>query len=93
MAWVQQGSAPTLRLGAMVILDNLATHKIRGAREAVDQRAAQLLYLPPYSPVFNPIGPIWSKIKRVLRSHAARSYEELLLAARAAFQAISSADC
>ena len=93
MAWVQQGSAPTLRLGAVVILDNPATHKIRGVGEAVDQRAARLMHLPPYSPDLNPIGPIWSKAKRVLRSYAARSYEELLLAAQAAFQAISSADC
>jgi len=93
LAWVQQGLAPTLRPGDMVILDNLATHKIRGVREAVDARGARLLYLPPYSPDFNPIEPMWSKIKQVLRSHAARTDEELLLAAKAAFQAISSADC
>ena len=77
----------------MVILDNLATHKIRGVREAVHSRGARLLYLPPYSPDFNPIEPMWSKIKQVLRSHAPRTDEELLLAAKAAFQSISSADC
>jgi len=93
LAWVQQGLAPTLRPGDIVILDNLATHKIRGVRQAVDARSARLLYLPPYSPDFHPIEPLWSKIKQVLRSHAARSDEELLLAAQAAFQAISSADC
>ncbi|MFI5094206.1 MAG: IS630 family transposase [Candidatus Acidiferrales bacterium] len=93
LAWVQQGLAPTLRPGDLVILDNLATHKIRGVREAVDARGARLLYLPPYSPDFNPIEPMWSKIKQVLRSQAARTDEELLLAAQAAFQAISSADC
>ena len=93
LAWVQQGLAPTLRPGDMVILDNLATHKIRGVCEAVDARGARLLYLPPYSPDFNPIEPMWSKIKQVLRSRAARTDEELLLAAKAAFQSISSADC
>ena len=93
LAWVQQGLAPTLRPGDLVILDNLATHKIRGVREAIDARGARLLYLPPYSPDFNPIEPMWSKIKQVLRSHAARTDEELLLAAQAAFQTISSADC
>jgi transposase len=93
LAWVQQGLAPTLRPGQVVILDNLATHKIQGVREAVHSRGARLLYLPPYSPDFNPIEPMWSKIKQVLRRHAPRTEEQLLLAAKAAFQSISSADC
>jgi len=93
LAWVEQGLAPVLRTGELVILDNLATHKIRGVREAIEARGAGLLYLPPYSPDFNPIEPMWSKIKQVLRSHAPRSDEHLLLAAKAAFQSISSADC
>ena len=76
-----------------MILDNLATHKIRGVREAIEARGAGLRYLPPYSPDFNPIEPMWSKIKQVLRSHAPRTDEQLLLAAKAAFQSISSADC
>ena len=93
LAWVQQGLAPTLGPGDVVILDNLATHKIRGVREAIEAAGARLLYLPPYSPDFNPIEPMWSKIKQILRSHAPRSDEQLLLAAKIAFQAISSADC
>jgi transposase len=93
LAWVEQGLAPALRAGEVVILDNLATHKIRGVREAIQARGARLLYLPPYSPDFNPIEPMWSKIKQVLRSHAPRSEEQLLLAAKAAFQSISLADC
>ena len=70
LAWVEQGLAPTLRTGEVVILDNLATHKIRGVREAIQARGARLMYLPPYSPDFNPIEPMWSKSKHVLRSHA-----------------------
>lgn len=93
LAWVEQGLAPVLRAGELVILDNLATHKIRGVREAIEARGAGLLYLPPYSPDFNPIEPMWSKIKQVLRSHAPRSDEQLLLAAKAAFQSVTSADC
>lgn len=93
LAWVEQGLGPALRPGEVVILDNLATHKIRGVREAIQARGARLLYLPPYSPDFNPIEPMWSKIKQVLRSHAPRSDEQLLLAAKAAFQSISPADC
>ena len=93
LAWVRQGLAPTLRPGDVVILDNLATHKIRGVRPAIEAVGARLLYLPPYSPDFNPIEPMWSKIKQVLRSHAPRTEEELLRAAKTAFQSISSADC
>ena len=93
LAWVEQGLAPTLRAGDLVILDNLATHKIRGVREALQSRGARLLYLPPYSPDFNPIEPMWSKIKQILRSQAPRTETELLVAAKAAFQAISIIDC
>ena len=93
LAWVRQGLAPALRPGEVVILDNLTTHKIRGVREALEAAGARLLYLPPYSPDFNPIEPMWSKIKQILRSHDPRSEEELLSAAKTAFQSISAADC
>jgi transposase len=93
LAWVRQGLARTLHPGDVVILDNLSTHKIRDVREALEAAGARLLYLPPYSPDFNPIEPMWSKIKQVLRSHAPRSEKELLQAAQTAFNAISTADC
>jgi len=93
LAWVRQGLAPTLRPGDVVILDNLSTHKVRGVRKAIEAVGARLLYLPPYSPDFNPIEPMWSKIKQILRSHAPRTEEELLGAAKIAFQSISRADC
>ena len=93
LAWVRQGLAPTLRPGDVVILDNLATHKIQGVRDALEAVGARLLYLPPYSPDFNPIENLWSKIKQSLRSHAPRTEEELLRAANSAFNSISSADC
>lgn len=93
LAWVQQGLAPRLQAGDLVIMDNLATHKIRGVREALEAAGARLLYLPPYSPDFNPIEPMWSKIKQILRSHAPRTDEQLLRAAKKAFQSISVADC
>ena len=76
-----------------MILDNLATHKIRGVREVIEAAGARLLYLPPYSPDFNPIEPTWSKIKQILRSHAPRTDEQLLQAAKIAFQAVTVADC
>lgn len=93
LAWVAQGLAPTLQKGDVVILDNLATHKIQGIVEAIEAVGARLLYLPPYSPDFNPIENMWSKIKQSLRSQAPRTESELLLATKTAFQAISTADC
>jgi transposase len=93
LAWVAQGLAPTLQKGDLVIMDNLATHKIQGIIKAIEAAGARLLYLPPYSPDFNPIENMWSKIKQILRSQAPRTESELLLAAKAAFQAISNADC
>ncbi len=93
LAWVAQGLAPTLQKGDLVIMDNWATHKIRGIREAIEAVGARLLYLPPYSPDFNPIENMWSKIKQLLRSQAPRTESALLLATKTAFEAISTADC
>jgi transposase len=52
--YVQQHLVPTLTAGDIVILDNLNAHKVAGVREAIEKAQAQLLYLPPYSPDFNP---------------------------------------
>src|SRR5262245_57714626 len=54
-AYVEQILAPTLKPGDIVILDNLASHKVAGVREAIEARGAGLVYLPPYSPDLNPI--------------------------------------
>jgi transposase len=93
LAWVRQGLVPTLQKDDWVILDNLATHKVQGVREAIEAAGARLLYLPPYSPDFNPIENMWSKIKQILRSLAPRTQAELLAAAKLAFNAITQADC
>jgi transposase len=93
LAWVVQGLAPTLQKGDLVIMDNLATHKVGGVREAIEAAGARLLYLPPYSPDFNPIENMWSKIKQILRSKGPRTEASLVQAARTAFLAISPSDC
>jgi transposase len=93
VAWVRQGLVPQLHLGDWVIMDNLATHKVAGVREAIEGAGAQLLYLPPYSPDFNPIENLWSKVKQILRSLAPRTAHQLLEAAAVAFAAISTTDC
>jgi len=77
LAYVEQMLAPALRVGDIVICDNLASHKVAGVREAIEARGASLLYLPPYSPDLNPIELAFSKLKRLLRSAAARTVEAL----------------
>jgi transposase len=77
----------------VVILDNLRPHKASGVREMIEAVGATLLYLPPYSPDFNPIENMWSKVKQHLRSAAARTFESLGQAVSAALQTISTSDC
>ena len=93
LAWVRQGLAPTLQADDLVIMDNSAMHKVAGMREAIESVGARLRYLPPYSPDFNPIENMWSKIKQRLRSLAPRTGGELLEAAADAFESVSPADC
>ena len=66
LAYVEQVLVPTLRKGDAVIMDNLGSHKGAGAgvRKAIEDAGATLLYLPPYSPDFNPIENAFSKLKR-----------------------------
>lgn len=93
LAWVRQGLVPGLQRNDLVIMDNLATHKVQGIREAIEIAGARLLYLPPYSPDFNPIENMWSKIKQILRSLGPRTQAELIAAAKLAFHAITPIDC
>lgn len=93
LAWVKQGLVPCLQRGDVVVLDNLATHKVAGVREAIEAAGARLEYLPPYSPDLNPIEPMWSKVKQGLKSRQPRKACQLLKAASAAFAAVTSEDC
>jgi transposase len=93
LAWVRQGLVPNLEPEDLVIMDNLATHKVTGVRQAIEAAGARLRYLPPHSPDFNPIENLWSKVKQLLRSLAPRTGEELFQATAHAFAAISAADC
>ncbi len=73
----------------LVIMDNLAAHKVAGVRELIAATGARLIYLPPYSPDFNPIEQAWSKIKQLLRSAKARSVAALEQAIAEALAAIT----
>jgi transposase len=65
--------APTLRKGDIVFADNLPAHKVVGVREAIEAAGATLRLLPAYSPDFNPIEQVFSKLKAALRKGAART--------------------
>ena len=93
LAWVNAGLVLRLRRDDVVILDNLATHKVAGVREAIEAVGARLEYLPPYSPDFNPIEPMWSKVKQGLKSREPRTAGQLLKAAGAAFATVTPEDC
>jgi transposase len=93
LAYVEQVLAPTLRLGDVVILDNLPAHKGAAAREAVEATGARLLFLPPYSPDFNPIENAFSKLKALLRKAAARTVDELWRTIGLAVDAFTPTDC
>ena len=77
LAYVRQVLAPELRPGDVVVMDNLPAHKVTGVREAIQTAGARLLYLPPYSPDFNPIEMAFSKFKTLLRAAAARTIPDL----------------
>jgi len=70
-AYVSQFLAPTLKPGDIVFMDNASVHKVDGVEEAIEARGAILFYLPPYSPDFNPIEQLFSKLKAMLRKTAA----------------------
>ncbi len=76
-AYVDQVLVPTLSPGDVVIMDNLGSHKKPGIRAAIEAAGASLLYLPPYSPDFNPIENAFSKLKALLRKAAERTMERL----------------
>jgi len=72
-AYVEQVLVPELKPGDMVVMDNLGSHKGHQVRAAIEAAGANLLYLPPYSPDFNPIEKAFSKLKALLRKAAERS--------------------
>ena len=77
LAYVEQILAPSLKPGDIVVLDNLSAHKVPGVREAIEAAGARLLYLPAYSPDFNPIEQLFAKLKALLRKAAERSVDGL----------------
>lgn len=89
LAYLEQVLCPQLKPGQVVVMDNLSSHKVTGVRELIEAAGAELLYLPPYSPDFNPIEKCWAKLKQTLRALKARSLDALQQAIAEAIPTIS----
>jgi transposase len=92
VAYVKHVLVPELRSGDIVVMDNLKSHKNTHARELIEEAGAHVWFLPPYSPDFNPIEKMWSKIKAFLRKACARTQETLYQAIADALATITQSD-
>lgn len=92
VAYVEQVLVPALPPGAIVVMDNLGAHQSPAIERVLEQAGAELRHLPPYSPDFNPIELMWSKIKAALRAAKARTEEDLWAAVAHALTLVTPAD-
>ena len=90
--YVESSLVPELEPGIIVVMDNLPVHKSKRVADAIEAAGCMLVFLPPYSPDFNPIEGMWSKVKGRLRASAARTFEAVVDATRAALRAITPED-
>ena len=92
LAYVEKILVPTLNVNDIVIMDNLAAHKMSAIVAAIEATGAEVRFLPPYSPDLNPIEKMWSKVKAYLRKVKARTQEVLWQAIGAALKTVSASD-
>jgi transposase len=90
--YVEHFLGPTLEVGQVVIMDKLSAHRTERVRELIEERGADLVFLPSYSPDYNPIEEAFSKIKGLLRKAGARTKEELIEAIAQALSAVTPED-
>jgi len=93
LAYVEQVLVPTLSPGDIVVMDNLPAHKLAGVRHAIEAVGAELRFLPPYSPDFNPIKMAFSKLKAFLKKVAARTKDDLWDAVAHGIQLFTPTEC
>lgn len=93
LAYVEQVLAPTLSPGDIVVMDNLPAHKPVAVRQAIEHIGAELRFLPPYSPDFNPIEMAFSKFKAFLKKTAARTVDDLWDAITEAIELFTPREC
>lgn len=92
LLYVERFLCPTLKTGQIVVMDNLQVHKMKRVRELIEERGCRLVFLPAYSPDFNPIEEAFSKVEAFLRRAKARSFEALVEATGRALAAVSETD-
>jgi transposase len=92
-AYLEQCLVPTLKPGDIVVMDNLSSHKSDEVRQIIEAAGATLLYLPPYSPDFNPIEQAFSKLKAHLRKASERSIPALWDRIGAIIDTFCAAEC
>jgi transposase len=93
LTYVEHFLAPALRQGDIVVMDNLASHKVKGVRQAIEQAGATVRYLPAYSPDLNPIEQAFAKLKAALRKAAARTFDTLIEAIADTLDTFTSKEC
>ncbi len=85
--------ASTLREDDIVVMDNMRTHHSKAVKKVIEELKLNVIYLPPYSPDFNPIEKMWSKIKAVLRKLKIRALSDLKSSMHIAFSKVTPNDC
>lgn len=90
--YLQEVLCPTLKRGQVVVMDNLSAHKGERVRQLIEGKGCELVYLPPYSPDFNPIEQAFSKLKSYLRNACARTQQTLLEVIGEALGTITASD-
>lgn len=93
LAYVEQILVPTLQPGDIVIADNLSAHKVAGVRRAIEDAGATVIYLPPYSPDFNPIELCFAKLKTIVRAARCRTIDTLWPLLGASLRHFSPDEC
>ena len=93
LTYINYFLAPVLRQGDIVVMDNLASHKVKGVKEAIEQAGATVRYLPAYSPDLNPIEQAFAKLKAALRKAAARTFDTLVEAIADALDTFTPEEC
>jgi transposase len=92
VAWVREALLPGLRPGDIVVMDNLPAHKRPAVRAMIEAAGCELWPLPPYSPDWNPIEMMWSKVKQLIRGAEPRTFEALVQAVFSAMDAVTPND-
>lgn len=90
--YIKEFLSQILKEGDIVVLDNCTAHKVAGVKQAIEACGAKVLYLPPYSPDFNPVELLWSKVKAILSKEKARTFQTLEKALKLALNSVSVDD-